>query len=322
MTLQLGSSGPLVTAWQTAMVKRFRAYALAADGGPLRPDGYYGNDDRAVQAEYERRTRQPADGIVSDADLVALGLISPPRHTPMLFTVEGHLSSMWEGPCAFTAKQLESEGVCRWQPVGYDNTALPFRNQTGVEELVRLLSDTTLLPAGTPWGMAIFSQGGIVGSKVFLDHVRPESGRLHWRLPDLKGVVAFGNPYRQKDTIAPWVPDPPHAGTQGISDRRMTDTPPWWMEHSRTGDLYAENPDTEVGLNCTAVYKIVAESSWAGGESGMWQRILDIAKDPADGLMDIALAVAGGVRFLTDMSPHGAYDLGPCIDFLRHALTH
>lgn len=321
MALRIGSQGALVTAWQQVMRRRFKSYALAADGGPLRADGYFGRDDADVQSEYQRRTRQVQNGIVSDADLVAFGLITPPRTLPVLFTVEGHLSSMWEGPCAAAAKPLEAEGVCRWQPVGYDNVALPFRSQTGIDELVRLLSDTSLLPPGTQWGMAIFSQGAIVGTRVFLEHVRPESGRLHWRLKDLAGVVAFGNPYREQDVIAPWVPDRPKRGTQGISNTRMTDTPAWWREHSRTGDLYAENPDSEVGQARTAIYQIVAESRWSGNESAMWERIIDLAQDPADGLMDIALAIAGGVRFLTNMSPHGGYDLRPCIDFMRERLT-
>lgn len=69
------------------MRARFKSYALAADGGPLKIDSYYGNDDAAVQKEYERRTKQVVDGVVSDADLAALGLAKP-----IIFTVEGHTS--------------------------------------------------------------------------------------------------------------------------------------------------------------------------------------------------------------------------------------
>lgn len=74
MTLQLGSSGPLVKAWQQTMLARFRGYAKAADGGPLKADAYFGYDDQAVQREYEYRTGQPMDGVVSDADILALRL--------------------------------------------------------------------------------------------------------------------------------------------------------------------------------------------------------------------------------------------------------
>ncbi|MFV8242197.1 hypothetical protein [Mycolicibacterium peregrinum] len=82
MSLQLGSSGPLVTAWQHAMVTRFRSYALAADGGPLRADGFFGYDDRDVQKQYQLKTKQLPTGVVSDGDLVALGLQQAPAPLP------------------------------------------------------------------------------------------------------------------------------------------------------------------------------------------------------------------------------------------------
>jgi hypothetical protein len=312
MALTVGSSGPVVEAWQRVMVSRFKSYALAADGGPLRADSYFGYDDAAVQMEYQRRTGQVATGVVSDRDLAVLGLAKP-----VIFTVEGHLSDMFVGPCAFTAKALEDQGIARWQPVGYDNVSLPFRNRTGVDELDRLFSDTAAFPLGTPWELIIFSQGGIVGCRFFMEQIRPEGGRHHNRLKDLRGVLAFGNPYRQKDVIAPWVSDPPNPCTQGISDVRMTDTPSWWQEVSRHGDLYAENPDDEVGLNRSAIYKIAAESSWSGGKAGMLARVFDLLGDPVDGMIDIARAIIGGAMFVGNMGSHGTYDLRPGIGFLR-----
>jgi hypothetical protein len=56
---------------------------------------------------------------------------------PVIFTVEGHLSNMWAGPCASNASLLEQQGVCKWQPVNYDCAALPFNNASGVNELFR-----------------------------------------------------------------------------------------------------------------------------------------------------------------------------------------
>lgn len=317
MTLQLGSHGPLVSRWTDVMLKRFRSYALGRDGLPLRNDGYYGYDEAGVQKEYERRTGQAQDGIVSDHDLGALGLAKP-----IIFTVEGHLADMFVGPCAFTAQALAQQGVAVWQPVGYDNVSLPFHNQSGVDELNRLLSLTTLdngtpFPPGTPFGLIIFSQGGIVGSRVLLEDLRPDNGRLHWRYKDLKRAVAFGNPYREKNVIAPWVPDPPSKDTQGIADVHIDHTPAFWMEHSRHGDGYAENPDDEVGLNRTAIYKIVSENSWAGGPAGMLARIIDLLGNPFDGFIDMARSIIGFVMFVGNMAPHGMYDLGPDIEWMR-----
>jgi hypothetical protein len=308
------STGGQVSRWQKKMLARFRSYAKAADGGPLRVDGYFGNDDAAVQREYERRTRQPVDGIVSDADLASLGLARP-----VMFTVEGHMSSMWAGPCAVTAKVLEDEGVCRWQPVGYDNTRLPFNNKSGIDELFRLVSDTTLLPPGTPWSVAIFSQGGIVGSEFFMQHVLPDTGRLHWRLKDCRGVIAFGNPYRERDVIAEWVPDPPRRGTQGISNRRMVNTPPWWKEHSRRGDLYAENEVSDAGEDKTAIYMAV-QSQWTGDPDSLLNQMMEIVHRPIPEVIAMVRAILSGAMFLGNMGPHGAYDLAPGIDWMRTRL--
>ena len=278
---------------------------------------------RRVQAVYRSEGKPGApkyiDGVVNLEFKYDVGLLPrPEKPKPIIFTVEGHMSNPWNGPCAYTASALEQQGVCRWQPVGYNTTALPFDNNSGIREFTRLLNATTMdngvpFPAGTPWGMLIFPQGGIVGCETFL-RMRAQN---HWRLKDLKGAIAFGNPYREKDVIAPWVPDPPKPGTQGISDRRMTDTPEFWREHARHGDLYAENPDDEVGLNRSSIYKIVAESSWSGGPAGMLSRITDLISDPTDGVIDIAKAIIGGGMFLLNMGPHGIYDLGPCIDFMR-----
>lgn len=260
-------------------------------------------------------------GVINLATKFAMGYITrPAKQLPVLFTVEGHLSDMMAGPCAFTAKALEDQRVCRWQPVGYDNVSLPFNNKSGVDEFVRLLSDVRSFPAGTPWGMAIFSQGGIVGCKTFLEHIRPANGRLHWRLSDFRGCLAFGNPYRQNNIIADWVPDPPKPNTQGISNIRMTDTPiDIWKEVARHGDLYAENEVSIAGQHKTAVYRAV-QNEWTGTDS-LTEQLGEIMRDFGPETIAVFQAIASGVRFLSDMSAHGAYDLAPCIDFMHRRLT-
>lgn len=324
--IRLNDRGPHVRRWRGVMAARFGGYARKLGPLPLDTD-VYGPRAESWQREYETRTGQLVDGIVSDADLLALGVVNePPKPVvkPVLFTVEGHNSDMFVGPCAFTAKALEDEGVCRWQPIGYNNTALPFDNQSGIDELARLVGSTVLdngtpFPPGTPWGMNIFSQGGIVGSRFFLEHVRPTNGRLHWRLKDFRGCLAFGNPYRENGVIAEWVPDPPRPNTQGISDVRMTFTPPNWKEVSRHGDLYAENEVSNSGEHKTAIYKAV-QNQWTGTDS-IVQQLVEIGLNPAPELIAVATAIVSGVRFLFDMGRHGTYDLAPCVDFMRARLT-
>ena len=311
--------------------KRFMRGKFPSYAGTLADTNLF--DQAMFDAVYEMQRRynaagklHPPTGILDLDTQIVMGFRKPPpKVLPIIFTVEGHLSNMFAGPCAFVASTLEAQGVCHWQPVGYDCVSLPFRNQTGVAELVRLLSCDRLgpnnswpFPDDLPWGLMGFSQGAIVTGKTWLQQLRPATGgRLAARRDHLRRAISFGDPYREKNVIAEWVPDPPKKGTQGISDVRMDNTPPWWKVHSRHGDLYSENPDDEVGLNRTAIYKIASENSWAGGPAALLNRILDAVTDPVDGVVDIALAILGGAMFLGRMESHGAYDLNPCIEHMR-----
>lgn len=275
----------------------------------------------AMQDRYAKAGQigQYTPGVINVATKIAMGYIPRPvKPRPVLFTIEGHLSSMWMGPCAETARILEGEGLCRWQPVGYDNTRLPFNNRSGQEEFRRLLADTTLLPPGTPWGAAIFSQGGIVGSSVFLEDIFPASGSLHWRLPDWRGTLAFGNPYRELNTVAPWIPDPPRPGTHGISPTRMVDTPVQrWAEVARHGDMYAEVvAGSQATEHMQAIY-LAVQNKWSGHPDSLLSQILELGAQPLPEFLAMVRAVANGVLFLGNMTPHGGYDLRPCIDWMR-----
>lgn len=269
-------------------------------------------------------------GVINLETKYAMGYIPrPQKPKPIIITVEGHMSNMFVGPCAFVASTLQDQGLCHWQPVGYNNTALPFDNQSGVDEVARLLNSDRIgpnnawpFPDDLPWFLLGFSQGAIVTGKVWLHLLRNAApgSRLAARRDHLRRAISFGDPYREKNVIAEWVPDPPKPGTQGISDERMTNTPPWWKVHSRHGDLYSENPDDEVGLDRTSIYKIAAENSWFGGPASILARLGDLAIDPVDGTYDIALAIIGGILFLGNMTPHGGYDLNPCVDYIRQGL--
>ena len=263
-------------------------------------------------------------GVVNLEMKYAMGYLKrPERPRPIIFTIGGHLSNGWVGPSEAIASRLEQDGLCWWQPVVYDSQRLPFNNDHGRQVFRQLLGRLELddgrggkrpFPAGTPWGLICHSQGAIIGCSTYLDHIR--EGSLSWRHADLQRVLMMGNPYRQKDVVAPWIADPPKRGTQGISDRRMDNTPAFWREVGRTGDIYTENPDSEVGLNRTAIYKIVSENSWVGGPAGMLARVLDLFTNPLDGVMDIAMSIMGGVMFLGNMQAHDVYDLNPCLGWM------
>lgn len=277
-------------------------------------------------------------GVLDLPTQIAMGFKQQPfkaQRLPLIFTVEGHMSDKFVGPTAYIASTLEAEGRCHWRPTGYDCTALPFNNKSGWESLAerlgtKVFDDGVLFPPGTPWELIGFSQGGIVVCEFMMRYVLPPNAPLHYRLKDFRRGLALGNPYRENNMIAPWVPDPPKPNTQGISDklfntskivlpdgRRLSDI---WMEHSRHGDLYAENQLGEVGLNKTAVYKMV-QAEFTGNPASILARLWDTFTDPIPGLIDITKSVIEGGMFLANMGPHGMYDLNPCVNWMREGLA-
>lgn len=320
--LGIGDVSPEVRAIKAFMRKKF---SYAKD---LKDTSLY--DEQMVNAVTEMQARYAkagqiglhTPGIVNVETKYAMGFLPRPMlPKPVLFTVEGHMSNMWFGPCAETARVLEQQGICKWQPVGYDSTSLPFNNRSGIDELRRLLADRTLLPPGTPWGLAIFSQGGIIGSSVWLDYIAPATGSLHWRRSSWRGTLAFGNPYRELNTVAEWVQDPPRPNTHGISNVRMTNTPPQWKEVARRGDLYTEvDANSEATEHKTAIYMAV-QNQWSGHPDSLLNQMLELTQRPAPEFLAMVQAIANGAMFLGNMSPHGGYDLRPCIDYMRARLT-
>jgi hypothetical protein len=291
------------------MLRRFRSYALGVDGLPLRNDGYFGLDEAKVQREYEHRTGQAQDGVVSDHDLGALGLAQP-----IIFTVEGHASNMWFGPTASVASTLQSQGVAYWQPVGYDVNALPFNNKSGVGELARLLGSTAMdngtpFPPGTPWGIVGFSQGAMIVAEFMMQYIL--AGSLSWRLKDFKRGLCFGNPRRETNKECSWARNPVKPGTEGIMGQGglfvTTGTPieGRWAEHANKGDMFAENAEDREGLDKTAIAKIVCENSWAGGQAGILARVLKLLGNPTGESIPALMAAVSAIMFLAaNPNPH------------------
>lgn len=314
--LGLGDVDPEVRLVRSFLRRKF------SYGADLEDSDVFDTELRDVVAMMQHNYGLTPSGVWDYATKVRAGYYKPaPPPKPVVFTVEGHMSSLWVGPCAHVAWTMEQEGLCRWQPVGYNNTALPFDNASGVRELDRLFSDTTAFPVGTPWAMCIFSQGGIVGSQFFIRYVKPVGAKHHNRLKDMRGVLAFGNPYREVGVVAEWIADPPKPNTGGISDERMVDTPSNWKEVARRGDLYTDNdPATDWGEHCTAIYKMV-QKEFTGRDS-IIEQLMEIGLNPTKELIAVAAAIIKGVRFLTNMSPHGVYNMEPCFAFMRDRLRN
>lgn len=329
MTLQLGSHGPLVSRWTDVMLRRFSGYAKGLDGKPLRNDGYFGLDEQAVQREYQVRTKQApnvalATGVVSDHDLAALGLTMP-----VIFTVEGHLSNMWLGPCADGARALQIQEVCYWQPVWYDWQKLPFNNASGVQSLNTLLSadrlpDGTPFPSGTNWGIWSFSQGAMVACDFMEQLVLPENAPLHYRLRDFKRGLAKGNPRRELNANASWVSRPAKRGTSGIMvhDQFVTTgtvIADRWRESGHTGDMFAENTDDATGWDKEAIAKIITENSWFGSDAAIFGRLVRLYGNPVGEAIPALMALISAIKFaVSNPNPHYTTVLEPGdLDWMR-----
>jgi hypothetical protein len=264
-------------------------------------------------------------GVVNLAWKYASGYLKKDKLLPLYFSVEGHMSDMWQGPVAWIGEVLRAEGRALHFPTAYDRFALPFKNQTGVDELTRRLGQTVQdngvkFPPGTPFAVGSFSQGAMIWFDFYHQQLLPGKP-LHWRLPDLRGAIVCGDPCREKGVVVDWIPDPPDPDRQGIMDVRWEDTPWWMLEIARKGDLYTDNQsEGDIGLYKTSVAKIITKNSWSGGPAGMLARIIDILQ-PTDDLIPITMAIIQAIMFAANMSVHGEYPLDPAVQFLRERLA-
>lgn len=257
----------------------------------------------------------------------------PPPILPLFFTVEGHSSNMFSGPVADTAAQLESEGLCRHQPIGYNDNTIPFDNASGVNELARLVGATTMdngvpFPAGTKWMLGTFSQGGIVGydfHEQFLAPGRP----LEWREEDRLGTLAYGDPCRAGNSIAPWaVGQITKQNTHGLDPRKRYGlpgcpaVPPNFMDDYREGDIFAENDDSLAGQMRAAIYQAVARGVVFTGQYSLLAEIAETFRQPVQSAIAIFEAIISGVVFLADSpNPHySPYDITGGLNWARERL--
>lgn len=265
-----------------------------------------------------------------------LGSYPPPAPTlPLFFTVEGHLSDMFAGPVADTATRLEREGLCRHQPTGYNNGALPFDNHSGVDMLAQLVGSFAMpngvpFPAGTPWMLGNFSQGNIVAFDFYVTYLLPGQP-LHWRAADLVGVLAYGPPCRETGSVAPWA----RAWTAGAENTHGLDplrrfglpgfprTPDNWMDVWRKGDIFAQNGDDKASQIKAAVYQAVARGDFFSNPYSIAAQIGDLFETPASQVIGIVMAIISGVGFLAQHdNPHySPFDIEPGVSWARERLT-
>lgn len=320
MSLQLGSNGKVVSEWQRVMLARYRSYAKAADGGPLKIDGYFGYDDQAVQAEYERRTGQPIDGVVSDGDLDYLKIARDSRDRGWLFTVHGTgmPDPLGPGLPADTARAVLD--LYNWQPIGnYPASVWPMW-----PSIMKGAAELRLQIGSKPGRISLagYSQGAVVVGQVLKHDIMDPKGSLHHRLKDVYKVVLWGDPMRQQGIahFDEWIHPVAGPDTMGILEDRLEglESAPFQVrDYAHEGDMYASIKADDMHEYQVAIGRLVMKATdfW-GGENSLVHQLAELTQRPLTEGIAVARAIIDAMGFAADMTKHG-YNIGPAIGFLR-----
>ncbi|MCV7434795.1 hypothetical protein [Mycolicibacterium bacteremicum] len=243
-----------------------------------------------------------------------------PKARPVVFTVQGHMGGMFDGPAYFTARDLELRGLVDVQPVWYDNTKKPFNNRHGVSQLDALVNNPLELPPNTPFAVLAHSQGSIVFCDWWEQICQPNLGR--WPYNQFKGGINFGNPRRPRGVVASWISDKPKPESEGLDPDCLDGPIPGVEEVSRDGDLYTNKiPGTGAAEWTQAVYLAVARGRVFGNDT-LAEEIGELAMrfgNPVE-ILSMFQAIVIGVRGVAQLREHGDFDLRPCVDHTARIL--
>ena len=326
MSIRLGDRGPHVRRWRELMNVWFSGYGRIHGPLPIDTDEY-GSRAAAWQREYEARTGQIQDGVVSDQDLAALGISAPKTpqtfEKPWLFTVHGTGQPDPSGPGLPADTARACLGKYRWQPIGnYSAAVFPMwpSVEQGVAELSLQIEDK-LSRDNSTFALAGYSQGAIVVGQVLKHQMMRPGGRLHKYLPRLRKVALWGNPMRQQGIAAfdEWIHPIAKADAHGILEDRLEGLEHATFEirdYAHDGDMYAAARDSDKDEYKVAVAKIVmtAKDFYTGPDSVVSQ-LRELSERPLIEGVAAATAAIDALRFFTNTA-HG-YNINPAIHFLN-----
>lgn len=238
-------------------------------------------------------------------------------HMPLVLSCMGHLGNMVTGPDYLAARPLEAQKRVQIQMVGgFDNRALPFRLAGQREEIHRLLHEPQLRLTERRWAASTHSRGALAFCQVWESR---DPNDPVWK--NFRGGVAFGNPKRPLDVVAPWIADRPANGTEGLAPDCLPTAIPGMAEASRRGDLYAEKiKGAKASELKVAVYRLVAYGQLFGQDS-ITEELLVLATQFGNVVWDLFAAITSGIQFAIDMRPHNEFDLRPATDHLARVLA-
>lgn len=272
MPLQLGDKNESVRLWRHVMNVRFGGLYTRLHG-PLSDTDEYGPRAVSWQQEYERRTNQLVDGIVSDGDLAYLGITAPPIPTSGQVCVGltiGGAGSAWNNGYQWDLGEALDKRRCLHQGIGFNTNPFPMNTgvQDGVAEVIRQLNIPRPQFGGRncsqiPWFVPLaYSMGSIVWMIILM---RVLYGDLQQFKHMYMGSNSFGNPARQQDHTFPGAISAPGIGiaqatvkTHDVPDCHWDFTAKVGMIGSPGNDLYADIEGSDLTLaDMRAVWDIV-----------------------------------------------------------------
>lgn len=261
MVLKLGDRGELVAKWRHVMAAMFPAYTRAPSNlGPLAPGTEFGPRAVEWQKEYERRTFQTQDGIVSDKDLADLKLVLP--HRPIwCYSAPGSGVPWWVGPPFDLGERCKLQLNLNHQPVGYEIGGYmgfmggdPKNSYNDIiaqedAELERLLgANPDLNDPNLELWFFCYSQSA-EGMKKAVARLFGDGGRYAHLRPRINGIVAFGDPTRK--------PGPTRVGNNPPGHGISNWVAPDWLE-ALTWSITNQSPAPDFYAACTS--KIAREA--------------------------------------------------------------
>lgn len=267
-------------------------------------------------------------GIVGAETKYVMGYLPRPvvDTRPLLITVCGTGVPWWVGPDADTARACEDKLF--WQPIGYPAAPFPMgKSITAAIEQCHVQFNRTDIGFEhrrriETYGLRLagYSQGAVVISELWENHIKPDGGTLNWAKPYLTKAVAWGNPNREAGKVWPDYGGDPMASltSQGVSSNGMHDTPDWWRNYAHKGDLYAcaEPGDSQQDKN--AIWQIIRDLNIFTGPDSLLAQVIELCELPVPRIIAAFQAlIDAGMFFARGTGPHVDYGIQPAIDYLR-----
>jgi len=344
MSLRLGDQNETVRTWRAVMNHRFGGLYTRLHGALPMDTDKFGPQAATWQREYESRTNQDQDGVVSDQDLAALDITTPPlpgATTGQLcvgITIGG-AGSAWNNGYQWDLGEALDHQRCYHQPIGFNTNPLPMQTgvNDGVGEVVRQLNRPRIEFGGRncsqiPWFVPLaYSMGSIVWMTILM---RVLYGDLQQFKHTYMGSNSFGNPGRQENHAFPGAIPVPGLGiankstnVHDVPDCHWDFTAIKGMVGSPGTDLYADIDGSDLTrADMEAVWELVR----TGNPMTLAVAALKLAANPSfSGGYSAAVAALKALNFFVvkGLTPHTSYQFvqpiaGDPRDCWRVALDH